>query len=133
MQLEVTAVTGGRRKRCVHRCARVDDEQIAGREPARQIGEARVLYRITLEIRYEQPYLVAPQTARFRRLTCFEIGWQLEIGDHHAGCSHRASSACASKRSPLTSDGVWSNSQCQNVLVTSGSGRSEMSSCGNAS
>ena len=37
----------------------------------------RVLYRITLEIRYEQPDLVAPQTARFRRFTCFEIGWQL--------------------------------------------------------
>src|SRR6266850_2958338 len=132
MQFELTAIVSHGRQRGVHRRAGVDHEQIARREPAREIGEARVLDRIALDVRYEQPDLIALQAARLWRLGGFEIGRKIEVCDH-AGCSHGASSACAANRPPLTSSGSWSNSQCQKGTVISGSGRSEMSSSGNAS
>ena len=95
-----------RRRHCGVQCAAgVDDEQVAGREPARQIAEARVLDRIVLDIRHQQPDLVAPETARLRRFGGFESGRQLEVRDYTC-CSHRASCRCASNRSPLRSDGA---------------------------
>src|SRR6185312_8526215 len=121
-----------RRQRGVQRPARVDDEQIARREPAWQIEEARVLDRVGVDVGDQQPHVVTPEAARFGRLTRLEVRRQLEPGAH-TRCSHRASSCCAANRSPLTLAGSWSNSQFQNGAVTEGSGRSEMSAPGNAS
>ena len=91
MQLQPLAAVGGRGERGIQGAARVDDEQVAGGEPSRQIVEARVLDRVGGQVRHEQAHLIAGQAARFGRLTRFERGRQRKVGDY-AGCSHRASS-----------------------------------------
>src|SRR5258705_7016281 len=110
MQFELTAIVSHGRQRGVHRRAGVDHEQIASRKPPGEIGKTRVLDRIALDVRYEQPDLIARQAASLWRLRGFEIGRKIEVRDH-ARCSHGASSACAANRPPLTSAGAWPNSQ----------------------
>ena len=81
MNLERLSVFGLRGYRGVQRAAGIDDEQVARRKPARQIGEAGVLDRIGLDIRDEQSHLVAPEATRLRRFGRFEAGRELEIRD----------------------------------------------------
>src|SRR5437016_4287267 len=104
MNLECPSIFSGCGKRSVQGAARVDNEQIAGRKPARQFPEARVLDRISLDIRNEQPHLVSSEATRLRWLGSFEFRRQVETGGH-TRCSHGASSRWATNRSPLTSAG----------------------------
>ena len=73
---------------------------VAWGEQPRQIAKARVLHHVARRVRHEQPHIVPAKSARFRRLAGFKPRRQLEVRDH-ACCSHRASSCCAAKRSPL--------------------------------
>src|ERR1700704_2822530 len=100
MNLERLSAFGPGRYRRVQGATGIDDEQVACREPARQIGEACVLDRIGLDIRDEQSHLVASEATRLGRFGRFEIGRQFEIRVY-TRCSHRASSRWAANRSPL--------------------------------
>src|SRR4051812_24768651 len=132
MQLEHFAAADGRRERGIQGAARVDDQEIAWGEPPWQVGEAAVIDRIEVDAGDEQAYFVAPEAARLRRFGGLEGRRQLEVRNYTC-CSHRASSCCAANRWPRRVSASWSISQFQNGTVISGSGRSEMSSSGNAS
>jgi hypothetical protein len=67
--LPIERVNGG-----VQRSTRIDDQEIASRQPAREISESCVLDGIVLEVRHEQPYCVTRESASFRRFAGFERG-----------------------------------------------------------
>ena len=119
-------------QRRVHRAAGVDDEQIAWREPSRQVAESRVLDRVAVDARHEQPHLVAaagralPAVRRLRAMSAGERSITPAAAIVHPPAAPRTARRGSSA-------GSWSNSQFQNGDVTSGSGRSEMSVAGNAS
>ncbi len=91
MDFERLSISRHRRDRGVQCPARVDDEHIAGGEPAWQIGEPRMVERVGVEIGDEQSYVIPPETTRLRRFSRFERRRQLEVR-HDTCCSHRASS-----------------------------------------
>src|SRR5207237_6372593 len=67
MNLERLSVFGRCRHCGVQGATGIDHEQVACREPSRQISEAGVLDRIGLDIRDEQSHLIAPEATRLRR------------------------------------------------------------------
>ena len=83
-QLELRAVGARRRQGSREGGRRVDDEQVAGREEARQVDEAGVLDRRAGGVGDEQPHVVAAAAARLGRLVRLEPVRQLERERAHA-------------------------------------------------
>ena len=101
-------------------------------------GESgEVAVPVSVRIAYQQPDIVAVAPPEFgwggglqaRRAVEREIGQ----GQTHSAPSVSQVSACARNLRPLSPDRGWPSSQAQKGRVTSGRGRSEISSPGNAS
>ena len=83
-ELEPRAVRARRRERRRERRRRVDDDEIAWGEEARQVDEAGVLDSRAGRVGDEQPDVVAAAAARLRRLVGLEPVGQLEGQRAHA-------------------------------------------------
>src|SRR6266571_1702572 len=141
-----------------HRGGRVDDQEVAGGEEPAQVVEARVPHRGT--VRDQQPHLIPAQPATLGWLPGGQLGRQHEPGPRrgtHAvtswfaprgaaasslvaslltpdaaapRCAHAGTARSATRYRPLGRSPSTSRSSAGTTV--SGSGRSEMSSPGNA-
>ena len=104
VQLESPSVAGCCRESCLQGPARVDDQEVAGHEPLRQISESGMGDQAGVDPRDEQAYAITRQASRLRRLARLQMRRQRGRVSH-ACCSHRASSCCAANRSPRMTAG----------------------------
>src|SRR2546422_1788995 len=113
------------------RRALVHDEEVPRTEELREILKAGMV--VAIGEGDEKPHVVPPPAPLLGRDPREQALGSIEdeFGSPHAGTSQ--TSAWARYRPPVTDIGGWERSHAQNGSVTSGSGRSEMSSPGKAS
>ena len=123
-------IAAGRRNRGRDRGRDVDDEQVARVERVAELVEPGVQNPACRPHRDHQPDAVAREAARLGRLAGLERLGEFERGRAHPGTS-------LAGRAPGPGSGRWAGSPSISAsspgTLSSGSGRSEMSSPGNAS
>src|SRR6266550_3847877 len=147
VQFKLRTIRTSCTKSRVHRPTRVDDQQITSPEKIPNITEPRMRHAIIRAVRNHQPHLVPCQTSRFRRPTRPKLWRQIEVQhlsirytriykpERQRFCiNHSYSHFCASARAaylPLDRSPVINS--INPGTLTSGNGRSLISSPGNAS
>src|SRR5437764_13226356 len=135
--LSVTMPSTNCGKRRVDPRARVHDQDVAAVQELGNVGEARVMNRLAIGLRDEQPYLVTLETACLWWLLRRQIAGQLEVNQTvHSGDAHTAVSSRIAGPSDAAVYRPFGKSPSSRLISagtrTSGSGRSLMSSQGNA-
>jgi len=89
------------------RAAGIENEQVARAKVIADFIEARVLYVASRTVNHQQPHLVTPDPAPFRRLLCAQLRRKCECKRRsHVMLSSLAKFCCAKRKSSDNTRGV---------------------------